>query len=69
MLATAITFTLPALGPTGAGCVRIPTCIENNIRCLFPGDGVFVMFNDGVVGNLNAAAVSGADGNEKSDVV
>ncbi len=26
----------------GAGCVRIPTCVENNIRCLFPGDGVFV---------------------------
>jgi len=30
----------------GAGRVRIPTCIENGIRHLFLGDGVFVGFND-----------------------
>jgi len=31
----------------GAGRVRIPTCVETNIHWLFPGDGVFVGFNDG----------------------
>jgi len=29
----------------GDGCVRIPTCVETNIRQRFPGDGVFVGFN------------------------
>jgi len=27
------------------GCVCIPTCVETNIRQRFPGDGVFVGFN------------------------
>ena len=27
--------------------VRIPTCVETNIRQRFPGDGVFVGFNQG----------------------
>jgi len=31
----------------GAGWVQIPTCVETNICQLFPGDGVFVGFNDG----------------------
>jgi len=53
----------------GAGCVRIPTCMETNIRCLFPGDGVIVGFNDGVAGNANAVAVGGAARNENGAVV
>ncbi len=53
----------------GSGRIRVPTCVENNIRRLFPGDGVFVGFNDGVAGNANAAAVGGAARNENGAAV
>jgi len=53
----------------GAGCVRILTCVETNIRCCFPGDGVFVGFNNGVAGNANAAVVGDAAGNKNGAAV
>jgi len=31
---------------SGMGCIRIPSCIEGNIWHAFPGDGVFVGFQD-----------------------
>jgi len=44
----------------GDGWIRIPSCIQNGIRCLFPEDGVSVGFNNGTAGNENGAAVGAA---------
>jgi len=39
----------------GDGLIRIPSCVQNGIRCLFPDDGVSVGFNNCVTapGNDN----------------
>jgi len=46
MPAIAATFLPLARGSVaGARRVRIPTCVETNIRQRFPGDGVYIRFN------------------------
>ncbi len=44
----------------GDGWIRIPSCIQNGIRCLFPDDGVSVGFNNGAAtpGNNDGEAVA-----------